>query len=180
MKQRLLYNLTACGLAPQFNCTKVKTFLSRRLGQYVTNVTRAAEVCSDFLCRSNGRCVRRDALARHYLHLSAAGYRIRPSGDGGFAVSGRHSRRELRLLAERFRCHCYEGHEGERCDGANEEREEGGGGAGQEEKEEERRRKAWEEERGERWEAGESEAAPTGRGGVLMLLALLLNLTVVT
>ncbi|XP_056272871.1 hyaluronidase-4 [Pseudoliparis swirei] len=164
----------------RFNCTKVKTFLSRRLGQYVTNVTRAAEVCSDFLCRSNGRCVRRDALARHYLHLSAAGYRIRPSGDGGFAVSGRHSRRELRLLAERFRCHCYEGHEGERCDGANEVREEGGGGAGQEEKEEERRRKAWEEERGERWEAGESEAAPTGRGGVLMLLGLLLNLTVVT
>uniref|UniRef100_A0A667YWM7 Hyaluronidase n=1 Tax=Myripristis murdjan TaxID=586833 RepID=A0A667YWM7_9TELE len=89
--------------------SRVKWFLSRRLGQYITNVTRAAEVCSDFLCQGNGRCVRRDPRARHYLHLSA----------DNFTVSGWHSQHELQLLAERFRCHCYEGHAGEKCDKEN-------------------------------------------------------------
>lgn len=98
------------------NCSRVKSFLGSRLGQYITNVTRAAEVCSDFLCQSNGRCVRRDPRAPHYLHLSANSYHIEPSGDGEFAVTGWHSQRELQLLANRFRCHCYQGYGGERCD----------------------------------------------------------------
>uniref|UniRef100_A0A3Q3JLP4 Hyaluronidase n=1 Tax=Monopterus albus TaxID=43700 RepID=A0A3Q3JLP4_MONAL len=66
------------------NCTKVKSFLSHRLGQYIINVTRAAEVCSDFLCQGNGRCVRRDPHAPHYLHLSADSYHIQASGDEDF------------------------------------------------------------------------------------------------
>ncbi|KAG5845930.1 hypothetical protein ANANG_G00144400 [Anguilla anguilla] len=98
------------------NCSRVKSFLGSRLGQYITNVTRAAEVCSDFLCQSNGRCVRQDPRAPHYLHLSANSYHIEPSGDGEFAVTGWHSQRELQLLANRFRCHCYQGYGGERCD----------------------------------------------------------------
>ncbi|KAM6972935.1 hyaluronidase-4 [Aplochiton taeniatus] len=102
------------------NCTKVKAFLGQRLGQYITNVTRAAEVCSDFLCQNNGRCVRRSPRSPHYLHLSADSYHIQPSGDSDFAVTGWHSQHELRLLAERFRCHCYEGHAGEKCDSLNE------------------------------------------------------------
>uniref|UniRef100_A0A667YNU9 Hyaluronidase n=1 Tax=Myripristis murdjan TaxID=586833 RepID=A0A667YNU9_9TELE len=98
------------------------SFPSRRhlvANSYITNVTRAAEVCSDFLCQGNGRCVRRDPRARHYLHLSADSYHIQPSGDGDFTVSGWHSQHELQLLAERFRCHCYEGHAGEKCDSLN-------------------------------------------------------------
>ncbi|KAK6309218.1 hypothetical protein J4Q44_G00206810 [Coregonus suidteri] len=101
------------------NCTKVKSFLNQRLGQYITNVTRAAEICSDFLCQSNGRCVRRDLHAPYYLHLSGDSYHIQPSGEGDFVVSGWHSQHELQLLAERFRCHCYEGHAGEKCDSLN-------------------------------------------------------------
>ncbi|XP_075945804.1 hyaluronidase-4 [Anarhichas minor] len=163
------------------NCTKVKTFLSHRLGQYITNVTRAAEVCSDFLCQGNGRCVRRDPLARHYLHLSADSYHIRPSGDEDFAVTGWHSQHELQLLAERFRCHCYEGHEGERCDSINKVREDDGPwGGGEEEDEQERRRTEWEDEQGEQWEGGQSEAPLTGCSFHLLLLMLLLNLSLGT
>lgn len=98
------------------NCTKVKTFLSYRLGQYITNVTRAAEVCSDYMCQSNGRCARKDPRAPHFLHLSRRSYRINRSQDGMFNVTGVHSQHDLQLLTERFRCHCYEGYEGERCD----------------------------------------------------------------
>lgn len=163
----------------QHNCTKVKAFLRHRLGQYITNVTRAAELCSDFLCQGNGRCVRRNPLARHYLHLSSSSYRIRLMPDGSFAVTGWHSPRDLQLLAERFRCHCYEGHEGERCDSINEVREDDGPWMEEEEEqekekeEEERRRTEWEEEQGERWERVES-GAPCSRCGLRLLLAMLL------
>lgn len=165
-------------LFPQQNCSKVKSFLRHRLGKYITNVTRAAEVCSDFLCQGNGRCVRRDPLARHYLHLSADSYRIRLSADGDFAVTGWHSQYELQLLTERFRCRCYEGHEGERCDSINKVREDDGLWR-EEEEEQERRRTEWEDEQGERWDRGESEASWTRYSLHLVLLMLLLNLLLV-
>uniref|UniRef100_A0A4W5QUC1 Hyaluronidase n=1 Tax=Hucho hucho TaxID=62062 RepID=A0A4W5QUC1_9TELE len=145
------------------NCTKVKSFLNQRLGQYITNVTRAAEVCSDFLCQSNGRCVRRDLHAPYYLHLSGDSYHIQPSGEGDFVVTGWHSQHELQLLAERFRCHCYEGHIGEKCDSLNkvvEEEEEEEGGEGEE-------------------EHRESAASRTGNTLGLVVLLLLLNLSLV-
>lgn len=100
----------------QQNCSRVRTFLSYRLGQYITNVTRAAEVCSEYLCQSNGRCVRRDPRALHFLHLSRTSYRILSNRNGTFTVTGCHSQHELQQLAGRFHCHCYEGYEGERCD----------------------------------------------------------------
>ncbi|XP_026875151.1 hyaluronidase-4-like [Electrophorus electricus] len=98
------------------NCSKVKAFLSHRLGLYITNVTWAAEVCSKYLCQSNGRCKRREPQAPHYLHLSCSSYRILRNRNGTFNVTGWHSQHELQLLAERFRCHCYEGYSGENCD----------------------------------------------------------------
>lgn len=165
-----------CSLQP--NCTKVKSFLSHRLGQYIINVTRAAEVCSDSLCQGNGRCVRRDPDARHYLHLNADSYRIQPAGNGEFAVTGWHSQHDLQLLAERFRCHCYEGHEGETCDSINKVKEDDGPwrDGEEEEDEQERKRTEWEDEQDERSEAVES-AAPRSRFSLhLMALMLLLNL----
>lgn len=109
-------NFLEIPLSPQHNCSKVKAFLNYRLGQYITNVTRAAEVCSEFLCQSNGRCVRRDPQAPHYLHLSRGSYRILSNRNGTFTVTGWHSQHELQLLADRFHCHCYQGYEGDRCD----------------------------------------------------------------
>lgn len=159
----------------------MKTFLKYRLGQYITNVTRAAEVCSDHLCQGNGRCVRRDPLAPHYLHLSARSHRIRLAADGSFSVTGWHSQHELQLLSQRFQCHCYEGHEGERCDSINKVREDDGPWTGaeeedEEEEEHERRRTEWEDEQGERWEGGESAAPPGSYSLHMMLLMLLLTL----
>lgn len=179
-------NQVSC-VSLQHNCTKVKTFLRHRLGRYITNVTRAAEFCSDFLCRGNGRCVRRDPLARHYLHLSSASFHIHPLPDGGFAVSGWPSPAELRLLSERFRCHCYEGYGGERCDSINEVREDDGPWVEREEEreqeeeqemeEQERRRTEWEAEQAERWQHVGG-GAPVVRGSLGLLLAvLLLSLT---
>lgn len=159
----------------------MKSFLKYRLGQYITNVTRAAEVCSDFLCQGNGRCVRRDPLAPHYLHLNPRSYRIRLSDDGSFTVTGWHSQHDLQLLTERFRCHCYEGHEGEQCDSINKVKEddETWREKEEEEDEQERRRTEWEDEQDEQLEGGESEAPTSSCSLHLMLLMLLLNLSLV-
>ncbi|XP_058501257.1 hyaluronidase-4 [Solea solea] len=159
------------------NCSKVKAFLSHRLGQYIINVTRAAEVCSDFLCQGNGRCVRRDPRAPHYLHLSRGSYHIRPSGNGDFAVTGWHSQHELQLLTERFRCHCYEGHEGESCDSANKVKEDDELWREGEEDEQERKRTEWEYEQDEQRDTAESAATKTGFSLYMMLMMLLLNLS---
>ncbi|XP_049578387.1 hyaluronidase-4 isoform X1 [Syngnathus scovelli] len=165
------------------NCSKVRWFLNHRLGQYITNVTRAAEFCSHFLCQNNGRCVRRDPGARHYLHLDADSYSIRPAGgdgsDGSFVVSGRHSPRALQTLAERFRCHCYQGHLGERCHSANEVPEDDAGR--DRDDDDERRRSEWEDEQADEGRSGASPAAglaaglAAGPAGLLTLLMLLLN-----
>ncbi|XP_067349187.1 hyaluronidase-4 isoform X2 [Channa argus] len=175
---RLGYREEALSFLTTHNCTKVKSFLSHRLGQYIMNVTRAAEVCSDFLCQGNGRCIRRDPRTSHYLHLSADSYQIRPSGEGGFAVTGWHSQHELQLLTERFRCHCYEGHEGESCDSINKVKEDDVARREDEEEEEQQKKKRteWEDEQGDRWEGGESTAPPTNCSLHLMMLMLLLNL----
>lgn len=139
-------------------------------------MTRAAEFCSVFLCQGNGRCVRRDPQAHHYLHLSGRSYRLRPSGDGGFAVSGWPSQQELRLLPRRFRCHCYHGYEGERCDSINEVREDDGPWAEPGEDQDEQQRRRWEEEQDEGWGRGHGGAALTGPRPALVGSALLLHL----
>ncbi|XP_033881565.2 hyaluronidase-4-like isoform X1 [Acipenser ruthenus] len=98
------------------NCSKVKLFMSYELGLYITNVTKAAEVCSEFLCQNNGRCVRKDWQALHYLHLNPNSYMIQPSEEGEFIVTGQASSEELSDLREKFSCHCYQGHGGQKCD----------------------------------------------------------------
>ncbi|KAM9753381.1 hyaluronidase-4 isoform 1-T1 [Menidia menidia] len=152
----------------QHNCTEVKSYLSRRLGRYITNVTRAAEVCSSFLCGGHGRCVRRDPCAGHYLHLSARDYQILPAGDGGFSVSGWPSQQELQLLASRFHCHCYQGHQGPRCISSNRVREQEHSRGGEEE-DTQRRRAEWEREQAGQTERANSSAGPSARRGGFIL-----------
>lgn len=102
-------------LHSQGNCTKVKQFVSSDLGSYIINVTRAAEVCSLHLCRSNGRCIRKTWKAPDYLHLNPASYHIEASEDGEFTVKGKASDADLTALAEKFSCHCYQGYTGADC-----------------------------------------------------------------
>ncbi|XP_051007523.1 hyaluronidase-4 [Acomys russatus] len=97
------------------NCMKVKRFVNSNLGSYITNVSRAAEVCSHHLCWNNGRCIRKTWRASHYLHLNPESYHIEASGDGDFVVKGRASEADLAVMAENFLCHCYEGYVGVDC-----------------------------------------------------------------
>lgn len=157
----------------------MKAFLSHRLGQYILNVTRAAEVCSDFLCQGNGRCIRRDPHAPHYLHLNKRSYSIRSTGNGDFAVTGWHSQHDLQLLTKRFRCHCYEGHEGESCDSINEVREDDESWTEGEDNEQEKRRTEWEYEQEEQRDATDNKTSHSRSGPETLFVMLLLNLLTV-
>ncbi|KAM8812788.1 hyaluronidase-4 [Rhynchonycteris naso] len=97
------------------NCMKVKQFVSSDLGSYIVNVTRATELCSHHLCRNNGRCIRKVWKAPDYLHLNPASYHIEASEDGEFNVIGQASARDLAEMAEKFSCHCYQGHKRANC-----------------------------------------------------------------
>ncbi|XP_077791722.1 hyaluronidase-4-like [Podarcis muralis] len=101
----------------EVNCTKVKQFVASELGFYIINVTKAAEVCSWHLCHNNGRCVRRNWKALDYLHLNPQNFQIEASGGLGFTVRGEASPVDLRIMAEKFACHCYQGFEGADCRG---------------------------------------------------------------
>uniref|UniRef100_H2ZVS5 Hyaluronidase n=2 Tax=Latimeria chalumnae TaxID=7897 RepID=H2ZVS5_LATCH len=97
------------------NCTKVKHYITSELGLYVTNVTKAAEVCSKYLCHNNGRCVRKNWQALDYLHLNPESYTIHALAEEEFTVTGEASRADVDHMAEKFSCHCYQGYEGADC-----------------------------------------------------------------
>ncbi|XP_060051706.1 hyaluronidase-4 [Erinaceus europaeus] len=97
------------------NCTKVQQFVNSDLGSYIVNVSRAAEACSLYLCRNNGRCIRKIWKAPDYLHLNPTSYHIVMSDDGEFNVQGKISNADLAMMMEKFSCHCYQGYEGADC-----------------------------------------------------------------
>ncbi|XP_069483838.1 hyaluronidase-4-like [Ambystoma mexicanum] len=97
------------------NCIKVEQFITSKLGSYLTNVTKAAEECSNHLCHNNGRCLRKIWNSSDYLHLNPQSYRIQLAEDREWLVTGEASDEDLKQMANKFRCHCYQGHEGHDC-----------------------------------------------------------------
>ncbi|KAK2507650.1 hypothetical protein MC885_021643 [Smutsia gigantea] len=97
------------------NCTPAKQYMGSDLGSYIVNRTRATEACSLYLCRKNGRCVRKVWEAPDYPYLNPASYHIEASEAGEFIVKGKASITDLAVMAENFSCHCYQGFEGTDC-----------------------------------------------------------------
>ncbi|XP_062856977.1 hyaluronidase-1-like [Trichomycterus rosablanca] len=90
------------------SCTSLSTYLSETLNQYIVNVTTAAQLCSEFLCQGNGRCVRKDYDSNDYLYLSLNSFNIQKSG-GLYNVTGKPSVSDLSAWNNKFTCQCYEG-----------------------------------------------------------------------
>ncbi|CAG5927613.1 unnamed protein product [Menidia menidia] len=92
----------------QTSCEALSFYLNSTLNPYITNVTAAAQLCSSFLCRGNGRCVRKNSKSNHYLHLNSETFRIVHVG-GRYLVLGRPTLADLKILRRRFSCQCYKG-----------------------------------------------------------------------
>lgn len=93
---------------PQTSCEALSSYLSSTVNTYITNVTAAAQLCSNFLCRGNGRCVRKNYNSSHYLHLNPENFRIVRVQSRHFAL-GRPTFADLKTLSRRFTCQCYKG-----------------------------------------------------------------------
>nr|XP_057921879.1 hyaluronidase-2 [Doryrhamphus excisus] len=97
-------------------CSELDAYLRGPLGQYLLNVSTAAELCSQSLCTSHGRCLRRDPDADVYLHLNPLTHSVRASAGGKLKVTVQPDQAHTTDFGGSFRCQCYSGFEGERCE----------------------------------------------------------------
>ncbi|CAJ1050702.1 hyaluronidase-2 [Xyrichtys novacula] len=96
------------------NCKSINGYLQGPLGRYLLNVSTAAEQCSQEVCKSRGRCLRKIPDKDVYLHLSPKTHSI-TSQDGRLKVAGSPGRAELDDFRTHFQCQCYSGYRGETC-----------------------------------------------------------------
>ncbi|XP_053293748.1 hyaluronidase-2 [Pleuronectes platessa] len=96
------------------SCSILNRYLQGLLGQYLLNVSTAAEHCSQVMCKSHGRCLRRVPDRDVYLHLSPLTHSITSQG-GQLKVTGAPGQAELTLYHTHFQCQCYHGYRGEAC-----------------------------------------------------------------
>lgn len=97
------------------SCSELKAYLQDPLSKYLLNVSRAAELCSQSLCGSNGRCQRRNPDSDVYLHLSPITHAISRQ-NGRLTVSGELDQAEKMRYEMDFQCQCYSGYQGETCE----------------------------------------------------------------
>ncbi|XP_041638673.1 protein ABHD14A isoform X1 [Cheilinus undulatus] len=96
------------------NCLSLDKYLQGALGRYLLNVSTAAERCSQEVCKSHGRCLRKVPDSDVYLHLSPLTHSITSQG-GQLKVTGSPGRAELDVFRTHFQCQCYSGYRGEAC-----------------------------------------------------------------
>lgn len=101
---------------PQEACLSVQQTIQGLLGPYVLNVTSAANLCSQSLCNSHGRCVRKTAESSFYLHMPEDSHKNYVIKKGfKFVISARSKQKTIMNMKNGFVCHCYYGWHGESC-----------------------------------------------------------------
>lgn len=96
------------------SCSNLNDYLRGPFGKYLLNVSTAAELCSQALCGSHGRCQRRQPDTDVYLHLDPLVHSIAYQG-AKLAVSGALGEAERSAFRVDFRCRCYSGYHGDGC-----------------------------------------------------------------
>ncbi|XP_041837365.1 hyaluronidase-2 [Melanotaenia boesemani] len=95
-------------------CSDLDVYLRGTLGQYLLNVSTAAELCSQTLCSSHGRCLRKIADSDVYLHLNPLTHSITRQ-SGKLTVTGELGEADKSGFNMHFQCQCYSGFQGEGC-----------------------------------------------------------------
>uniref|UniRef100_A0A3P8PVT3 Hyaluronidase n=1 Tax=Astatotilapia calliptera TaxID=8154 RepID=A0A3P8PVT3_ASTCA len=96
-------------------CSDLDKYLRGTLSQYLLNVSTAAELCSQTLCGSHGRCLRRNSNSDVYLHLNPLTHDI-VEKNGKLTVTGELGKADGLSFEADFQCQCYSGYQGELCD----------------------------------------------------------------
>ncbi|XP_059184772.1 hyaluronidase-2 [Centropristis striata] len=92
------------------SCSDLDSYLRGALGQYLLNVSTAAELCSQTLCGSHGRCLRKTPDSDVYLHLNPLSHAIAMQG-GKPTVSGELGEEEKTSFQTEFQCQYYSGYQ---------------------------------------------------------------------
>ncbi|KAK2861982.1 hypothetical protein Q5P01_001515 [Channa striata] len=96
-------------------CSDLHTYLQGPLSKYLLNISTAAELCSQTLCGSHGRCLRKNPDSNVYLHLNPTSHTI--VGEGSKQkVIGELGEAEMMSFKTEFQCQCYSGYQGNSCD----------------------------------------------------------------
>ncbi|XP_062276451.1 hyaluronidase-5-like [Scomber scombrus] len=90
------------------SCQALSEYLTSTFDPYIANVTAAAKLCSQVLCQSKGRCVRKDFNSGHFLHLNSAFFKIVRT-DRKYVVIGVPPAADLKAWSDNFTCQCYTG-----------------------------------------------------------------------
>ncbi|KAM6927730.1 hyaluronidase-2 isoform 1-T2 [Xenentodon cancila] len=96
-------------------CSDLNVYLRDTLSQYLLNVSTAAELCSQTLCGSHGRCLRKNPDSDVYLHLNPLTHSITRQSDV-LSVTGQLGKTDEMNFQTDFQCQCYSGFQGDTCD----------------------------------------------------------------
>nr|XP_013217700.1 LOW QUALITY PROTEIN: hyaluronidase-1-like [Ictidomys tridecemlineatus] len=97
-------------------CLSVQQSIQGPLGHYAVNVTSAAKLCSQSLCNSHGRCVRKTPESSSYLHMpESSRKKYVPQKSFRFVISEKSKLQTIMDMKNRFVCHCYYSWGGESC-----------------------------------------------------------------
>lgn len=91
----------------QKSCLTLRDYLENTLNPYLINVTLAAKMCSQTLCRDQGMCSRKDWNSDDYLHLSPQNFQIQFVKSGKYEIRGSPTFDDLQYFSKNFRCNCY-------------------------------------------------------------------------
>ncbi|XP_057691727.1 hyaluronidase-5-like [Corythoichthys intestinalis] len=91
------------------SCFDARRHLENVMNPYILNVSTATRLCSEALCQSRGRCVRKRWDEDVYLHLDGRRYRIEQRHQlGPLTVSGGGlSQDDVHWFSRHFDCMCY-------------------------------------------------------------------------
>ncbi|CAH6777747.1 Hyal1 [Phodopus roborovskii] len=99
------------------SCQTIKEYMDSTLGPFILNVTSAAVLCSEALCSGHGRCARRPSYPEALLTLDPASFSIQLTHDGRSpSLKGTLSLKDQAQMAVKFKCRCYGGWYGKRCE----------------------------------------------------------------
>ncbi|XP_005402399.1 PREDICTED: hyaluronidase PH-20 isoform X2 [Chinchilla lanigera] len=88
-------------------CLELENFMKNILMPYMINVTLAAKMCSQVLCKEQGICTRKHWDTSNYLHLNPTNFDIELGQNGKFVVHGKPSLEDLQEFSRNFHCSCY-------------------------------------------------------------------------
>uniref|UniRef100_A0A8C6QPE1 Hyaluronidase n=1 Tax=Nannospalax galili TaxID=1026970 RepID=A0A8C6QPE1_NANGA len=88
-------------------CPRLYEYMKGILNPYIVNVTLAAKMCSQTLCKNQGLCTRKNISRNDYLHLNPNNFKIQFVENGMYEIIGNPTLHDLDYFSNHFKCSCF-------------------------------------------------------------------------